>query len=86
MLLSRISEERRRRIFAALVKAQDDRVGVFRSRVQVAARFGITRCQVERIEEEGLKHEWPPLSDGAIPSDPADTDDAADEPIIVAAA
>jgi hypothetical protein len=64
VLLSHIPEERRRRIFLALVTAQDDGLGVLRSRMEVAAQFRISCWQVERIEEEGLHHEWPPLSEG----------------------
>jgi hypothetical protein len=35
---------------------------VARSRTVIASHFGITEQQVRRIEDEGLKHEWPPLS------------------------
>ena len=54
-------EARRKEVFLALVEAQDQEVGVARSRRLVAERFGITENQVREIEEEGLDHEWPPL-------------------------
>ena len=53
--------ERRKRIFAALVKAQDEGTSVRASRSQVAGVFGITTSEVEAIEKEGLAHRWPPL-------------------------
>jgi hypothetical protein len=69
MQLNRIPEPQRRRIFRALVQAQDQGIGVYRSRLRMSVRFGITRCQVEHIEEEGLNNDWPPLSGPAEPPD-----------------
>jgi hypothetical protein len=57
-----LSEPRRQAIFAALVRAQDEGLPVARSRTVIASQFGLTERQVRRIEDEGLKHEWPPLS------------------------
>jgi hypothetical protein len=57
-----VSEPRRQAIFAALVQAQDEGMGVERSRTFIAGHFGITEQQVRRIEREGLDHQWPPLS------------------------
>jgi hypothetical protein len=54
-------EARRKEIFFALVEAQDQDVGVVRSRQVVAQRFGVSEQQVRQIEQEGLDHEWPPL-------------------------
>ena len=54
-------EARRKEIFLALVEAQDQEVGVARSRRVIAERFGLTEGQVRQIEQEGLDHEWPPL-------------------------
>ena len=48
---------------AALVAAQDGGLGVDASRRQVAAEHGLTTRQVEKIEREGLKAEWPPLGE-----------------------
>ena len=62
MPANRIAPERRRHIFQALVKLQDHGENVIRSRALIAARFQVTRSQIERIEDEGLEHEWPPLS------------------------
>jgi hypothetical protein len=55
------SEARRKEIFFALVEAQDQEVGVARSRQVVAQRFGVTEQQIREIEKEGIDHEWPPL-------------------------
>jgi hypothetical protein len=57
-----LPEDRRREIFAALVGAQDERMGVVRSRKEIAKRFGLTDRQLRRIEEEGVDGDWPPLS------------------------
>jgi hypothetical protein len=54
-------EARRKEIFQALVETQDQDVGVVRSRKIVAERYGVSEVQVKLIEEEGLRHEWPPL-------------------------
>jgi hypothetical protein len=54
-------EARRKEIFLALVEAQDQDMGVARSRKVIADRFGITESLVKMIEEEGLRLEWPPL-------------------------
>lgn len=54
-------EERRRQVFAALVAAQDDGLSVSASREKVAAEQGINTDQLQQIEKEGLKFQWPPL-------------------------
>jgi hypothetical protein len=54
-------EALRREVFLALVEAQDQEVGVARSRQLVAKRFGLSEQLVRLIEEEGLDQEWPPL-------------------------
>jgi hypothetical protein len=54
-------EARRMEIFQALVEAQDQAVGVAKSRQLVADRFGVSELQVREIEQEGLDREWPPL-------------------------
>jgi hypothetical protein len=56
-----IPEARRRELFAALVEAQDGGLGVVASREHVAAAHGVTAAQVQAIEKEGLKAQWPPL-------------------------
>jgi hypothetical protein len=56
-----LSETRKQEIFLALVEAQDQEVGVARSRKMIAENFGITEEQVMRIEREGLDNNWPPL-------------------------
>lgn len=55
------AEARRKEIFLALVEAQDQEVGVARSRRLIAERFSVAESLVRAIEEEGLDHEWPPL-------------------------
>jgi hypothetical protein len=52
---------RRREVFAALVAAQDTGLDVAASRKKVAAEYGLTVKQVERIEKEGMEADWPPL-------------------------
>ena len=56
-----LSKSRRKEIFRALVDAQDQAVGVARSRTLVAERFGVSEQQVRDIESEGLEGQWPPL-------------------------
>ena len=56
-----LAEDRRQEIFAALVAAQDQGVGVAQSRAEVAARFGLTVEALAGIEREGMDKEWPPL-------------------------
>jgi hypothetical protein len=56
-----LSKEQRMEVFLALVEAQDRRVTVLQSREDVAARFGITKARLARIEQEGLDAGWPPL-------------------------
>jgi hypothetical protein len=50
-------------IFRALVQAQDCGASVYQSRQEVAERLGITDSVLRRIEQEGVEHDWPPLSD-----------------------
>jgi hypothetical protein len=51
----------RKAVFLALVQAQDAGADVARSRKQIAERFAITERQMQRIEQEGIDGEWPPL-------------------------
>ncbi len=57
------SKDRRRAIFAALVEAQDRTRSPHEAKQEVLARFGVTRAIIERIEQEGMNHEWPPLDE-----------------------
>jgi hypothetical protein len=57
------SEEYRRAVFAALVEAQDRARSVHEARQEVVARFGVTWIAVERIEQEGMANNWPPLGE-----------------------
>ena len=56
-----LTPERRREVFAALVAAQDSGLDVSASRKRVAEEHGLTAKQVEKIENEGLDAQWPPL-------------------------
>ena len=58
-----IPEERRREIFAALVAAQDSGLSVAASRERVAAEQTVSAGQLRKIEQEGLKAQWPPLGE-----------------------
>ena len=53
----------RRKIFLALVEAQDGGASVVESRRVIGKTFGLSEHQVRCIEQEGLDKEWPPLSD-----------------------
>jgi hypothetical protein len=54
-------ETLRMEIFKALVDAQDQEMGVARSRKLIAERFGISEGLLKEIEEEGLDNQWEPL-------------------------
>ena len=56
-----LPEERRREVFAALVAAQDGGLSVLASREKVAGENGLSAEQLQAIEKEGLKAQWPPL-------------------------
>ncbi len=56
-----LTETQRREMFAALVAAQDEGLGVKKSRQAVAARFGVDAETVAQVEDEWLDKEWPPL-------------------------
>ena len=55
-------ESRRKEIFLALVDAQDQKIGVAKSRKLMVERFGVTENDVCLIEREGLDNQWPPLN------------------------
>jgi hypothetical protein len=56
-----IPEPLSKEIFLALVEAQDGGTSVAESRSIIAGRFGVSELEVQRIEQEGLEGEWPPL-------------------------
>ncbi|MFO0798300.1 MAG: hypothetical protein U0804_12555 [Gemmataceae bacterium] len=58
------TEVQRREMFAALVAAQDEGLGVKQSRQAVAARFGVDVETVAEVEDEGLDKNWPPFGKG----------------------
>ena len=53
--------DRRKKIFLALVDAQDHAMTVDQSRQFVTTRFGISDQQLRQIEREGMDMGWPPL-------------------------
>ena len=57
------AEDVRRAAFAALVAAQDRARSVHDAKQEVLARFGLTWAMLERIEQEGLDNDWPPLGE-----------------------
>ena len=58
-----LTVQQRKTIFHALVEVQDSHtVTVADSKKEIAARFHITKEQVELIEKEGLAKDWPPLT------------------------
>ena len=57
------SEDRRRAIFAALVETQDRARSPHEAKQEVLARFGVTWGMVERIDQEGIDKNWPPLDE-----------------------
>jgi hypothetical protein len=57
-----LSQELRMEVFAALVAAQDQGASVHDSRSLMAHQFKLSLTEVERIERQGLDHEWPPLA------------------------
>lgn len=57
----RITVDRRRAIFRAVVEAQDGGQSVSASRADAAKRFEVSEVEVKAIEQEGLEKNWPPL-------------------------
>ena len=62
MTTKTLTVKQRKSIFHALVETQDSGVGVIESKKKVAAKYHITREQLELIEKEGLDKDWPPLA------------------------
>jgi hypothetical protein len=57
----KLSKDRRMEVFKALVEAQDGKMGVVRSRKEVAQQFGLSDRQLKQVEQEGVDGDWPPL-------------------------
>jgi hypothetical protein len=57
----KLSDERRKEVFAALVEAQDQGMGVPQSRKLMAERFGVSEADIRQIERDGVDEQWPPL-------------------------
>lgn len=59
--MERLSLERRRELFVALVAAQDEGLSVLLSRETIAQRFGVEVEMVRKVEDVGLEKNWPPF-------------------------
>jgi hypothetical protein len=57
----KLSQDRRKEVFKALVEAQDGKMSIAQSRKEIAQRFGISDRQLRQIEQEGVDGDWPPL-------------------------
>jgi len=64
MRTKRLTLQQRREIFAALVQTQDARtMTIADSKRSVMQNFQISDDQLEKIVEEGVDKEWPPLDE-----------------------
>jgi hypothetical protein len=62
MASKRLTVKQKKEIFKALVDLQDARtMPVGDSIDEVCRKFKITENQLEKIQEEGIAREWPPL-------------------------
>ena len=62
MASKRLTIKQKQEIFRALVDLQDAQsVTIGESIQQVCQQFGITEHQLDKIQEEGIEREWPPL-------------------------
>ncbi|MSU77726.1 MAG: hypothetical protein EXS16_06485 [Gemmataceae bacterium] len=59
----RLSTEEKKEIFSHLVATQDEVHNVRKSYELVTDHFDISEEQLKAVQEEGLEHEWPPLSE-----------------------
>jgi hypothetical protein len=57
----KLTEDRKKEIFLALVDAQDKAMSVGQSRKLMTEQFSISDDQVRQIEREGMDQQWPPL-------------------------
>lgn len=63
MTPKRLTTQQRQEIFHALVTTQDVVGNVRKSYEVITEKFEISDTQLRQIEDEGLEHEWPPLSE-----------------------
>ena len=56
-----LGESRRQEVFRFLVSAQEMDMTVAESHEYIRDRFGLSAADVRRIEDEGVKGDWPPL-------------------------
>lgn len=57
-----LTVKQRKSIFHDLVETQDIGIPVSESKKKIAAKFQLTREQLELIEKEGVDKDWPPLA------------------------
>jgi hypothetical protein len=62
MATKTLTVKQRKSIFHALVETQDQGDTVIESKKKVAAKYHITREQLDLIEKEGVDKDWPPLT------------------------
>lgn len=57
-----LTVKQRKSIFHALVETQDSGIAVPESKKKVAAKYRLSKEQLDLIEKEGLDKDWPPLA------------------------
>lgn len=62
MATKSLTVKQRKSIFHDLVELQDEGLEVAESKKKVAAKYHLTREQLELIEKEGVDKDWPPLA------------------------
>ena len=62
MATKTLTVKQRKSIFHALVETQDKGTTVPESKKKIAAKFHLSREQLDLIEKEGLDKDWPPLT------------------------
>ena len=60
--MSDLTISEKKEIFLNLVETQDVEPSVPKSYELVMKKYSITKKQLVAIEQQGLDHEWPPLS------------------------
>ncbi|MCS7016465.1 MAG: hypothetical protein RMJ19_11420 [Gemmatales bacterium] len=61
MVAKRLTVAQRKEIFRELVEIQDSLQDVRKSRQIIMEKHRITDRQLRKIEDEGIRRQWPPL-------------------------
>ncbi|GBD35422.1 hypothetical protein HRbin36_00534 [bacterium HR36] len=61
MVAKRLTVAQRKEIFRELVEIQDSLQDVRKSRQLIMEKHHITDRQLRKIEDEGIRRQWPPL-------------------------